>query len=180
MKKSAALLSLLPLLLQLPLALAAERQLSLVTLVVEDGDTLQIVLEGKTMRLQLLDIDAPEDRNNPKLLRDLETTGLDRDSLLHLGQASTTRLKQLIAETGPFQVRFDPELRDRYGRINGEVFDAKGRSLAAILVAEGYAIPTKPADTPSPHRHAAVQAKAEQRGLWQEATAAHMALWSGY
>ncbi|MBF0257077.1 MAG: thermonuclease family protein [Gammaproteobacteria bacterium] len=111
---------------------------------------------------------------------DLQTTGVDRDRLLQLGQASTARLKQLIADIGPFQVRFDPELRDRYGRVNGEVFDAQGRSLAATLVAEGYAIPTKPADTPSPFREIALQAKAEKRGLWAEAAAKSMAAWSKY
>jgi endonuclease YncB( thermonuclease family) len=179
MSKTSVLIPLL-LLLQAPLALAAELQLKLNTLTVEDGDTLLIPFNGKEMRLQLLDIDAPEDSNNPKLLLDLQTTGLDRDRLLQLGQASTARLKQLIADTGPFQARFDPDLRDRYGRINGEVFDAQGRSLAATLVSEGYAVPTKPADTPSPHREHALQAKAAKRGLWAEATAKSMAAWSKY
>ncbi|MEO5343973.1 MAG: thermonuclease family protein [Gammaproteobacteria bacterium SHHR-1] len=179
MTKSILLISSL-LWLQAPLALAAEMQIDLDTLAVEDGDTVLIPFNGKEIRLQLLDIDAPEDSNNPKLLLDLQTTGLDRNSLLALGQASTARLKQLIASLGPFQARFDPDLRDRYGRINGEVFDAQGRSLAATLVAEGYAVPTKPADTPSPHRASTLQAKAENRGLWADATAKAMAAWSKY
>ena len=53
---------------------------------IEDADTLLVEVAGVSYRVQLPDIDAPENTANPKLQRDIERTGLDAEALLALGR----------------------------------------------------------------------------------------------
>ena len=101
---------------------------------VEDGDTLLIVINGEQQRVQLAGIDAPEDTDNPKLQRDLQRTGLEREQLLALGQLSREYLRRLTKIGAPYTLHYQPDQRDRYGRLSAEVRDDRGRSLAETLV----------------------------------------------
>lgn len=154
---------------------AAEFTITLDAVAVEDGDTLLVQLDGAEERIQLAGIDAPEDTDNPKLQKDIERTGLDRDALIAMGQASTQHLRDLVNRGGPFVFTYDPEKRDRYGRITAEVSaaDNGAGSLNIAMIEDGYAIvmpvPNQPAGDDSPAvGRAGLQreAIATRRGLW--------------
>ena len=53
---------------------------------VKDADTLRVEVDGESYRIQLPGIDAPESVPNPKLLRDVERTGRDAETLLAMGR----------------------------------------------------------------------------------------------
>jgi len=90
---------------------------------VVDGDTFW--LRGEKVRIA--DINAPE------------TSGARCDAEARLGAAATRRLIALL-NAGEFMLETGPRERDRYGRMLRTV-RRKGRSLGAMLVAEGLAEP---------------------------------------
>ena len=150
------------------LVLAQDSFLSPQSVAVEDADTLLVELDGRSYRVQLVDIDAPESVPNPKLQRDAERTGLDSASLLALGQAADAALAELLVEFQPYRLRFEAESPDRYGRVPGDLYDAAGRALSAELVARGYAIPLpgRPEPAASGLDSAMHTARRAGRGLW--------------
>ncbi|MEZ5585491.1 MAG: thermonuclease family protein [Sedimenticolaceae bacterium] len=135
---------------------------------IEDADTLLIEVAGVSYRIQLPDIDAPENTMNPKLQRDIERTGLDVEALLALGRRADEGLSDLLRDFAPYQLHFDPDSRDRYGRVPGELVNTAGQQLSLRLVEEGYAVPVI---NTNPLRRAALDAavsaaRAGGRGLW--------------
>lgn len=176
-------LFLLPFLFAAAPLLAVETTVTRDILVAEDGDTLVIQLDGKEERIQLAGIDAPEDSEGPKLERDLARTGLDRETLLALGQAATEHLRGLIAAGGPFNITYDPEKRDRYGRLTAEVSGAAAGSLNIAMLEDGFAMVLAPPGTAEdsaalgrlPLEQEAVKGR---RGLWGEQRDAALA-WRG-
>ncbi|MES9946274.1 MAG: thermonuclease family protein [Candidatus Thiodiazotropha sp.] len=138
------------------------------SIVVEDGDTLVISFADGKKRVQLMDIDAPEDTENAKFKVDMRRTGLDHDSLYSLGAIATQHLAKLIAGEESFTLRYQPGKRDRYGRLIGKLMANDGISLSERMVLNGYAIVTASvAENPS-HPYVALQRNAqdEMRGLW--------------
>lgn len=161
-------------------ALAQDGFVSPQSVAVEDADTLLIELDGRSYRVQLVDIDAPESAPNPKLQRDVERTGLDAASLLALGQAADAELTALLVAFRPYRLGFQPQSPDRYGRVPGDLYDADGRALSTELVARGYAIPLPGRSEPaaSPLEQALESARRERRGLWGSEAQA-FAAWAG-
>ena len=135
---------------------------------VEDADTLQVEVGGVSYRIQLPGVDAPESVPNPKLLRDVERTGMDADSLLALGRAADRGLHEQLTGFLPYSLRFDPEQHDKYGRVPGELHRADGQRLSVSLVEAGYAIPLPGLDPAQQAELVAAMAGArdERRGLW--------------
>ena len=151
----------------LPVDLVAQ---SLRVITVEDGDTLRVEIDGNHERLQLAGIDAPEDSENAKLLRDIDHSGLAKAVLLQLGQAATEHLRSLVASGDQLKVIGQLGERDRYGRITAQVGDQQGRSLGEQMVRDGYAVALR--------RHAADAAlKARLIELEAAAVTAHAGLW---
>ncbi len=107
---------------------------------VEDGDTLVVKIDGQPLRLQLLGIDAPEDVENPKLKKDMERTGLDKEVLLNLGRDATNHLKGLVVPGTGVTLSGDLNHKDRYGRILIIAYTPEGDSLNETMVENGYAI----------------------------------------
>jgi micrococcal nuclease len=107
---------------------------------VEDGDTLVVEIEGSQERVQLIGIDAPEDVDNAKLQRDLQNTGLAKETLLQLGQTATAHLKSLLSDVKTVGLEADLSKRDRYGRIPVIAHTPEGSSINELLVADGYAV----------------------------------------
>lgn len=163
-------------------SLGAEITRTVATVEIEDGDTLLIELDGAVERFQLAGIDAPEDTDNAKLQRDLERTGLERDDLLALGLAATDHLRLLVDRGGPFALTYDPDLRDRYGRILAEVSGAGAGSLNVAMLEDGFAIvlPKEGSEgsTNDPRVGLQREAIATRRGLWGEYREAALA-WRG-
>jgi len=152
-----------------PAASAAERAMPGSTIEVEDGDTLIIDIGGRRTRIQFAGIDAPEDSDNPKFRADLRRTRLEPRQLRSLGKVATEQLRFLIREQGPFILHFDPQKQDRYGRTPGDLVDANGDSVAARMVANGYAIPLGrglPADLAQRLDALEAQARQGKKGLW--------------
>lgn len=164
-------------------ACANDRAVELIEVGVEDGDTLILNIDGRDERLQLAHIDAPEDSRNAKLQHDIERTGLGGEVLIELGRGATLHLRGLAADgAGPFMLVYDPDRRDRYGRLVGEVSDAGGRSLGAAMVEDGFARVLPPRE-PKVARPAALTASeadatSSARGLWGEHREAAFA-WKG-
>lgn len=174
----------LPLVLAAAFGVAQAETRTLVVDAVEDGDTLVVTLDGKSERLQLLGIDAPEDVDNAKHKRDVEQTGLGADALLVLGTQATAHLKGLVAAGQSLEVSGDFEKRDRYGRIDVLVRMAGApESLNERLVADGYAVmlrsyPFKD-DLGGRLEGLEEMALATERGLWAAETRAATLAWSG-
>jgi len=166
---------LLPLALVLVLAsstsIAAVERLQLEHVQVEDGDTLVLTLDGNQERVQLAHIDAPEDSENAKLQHDIQRTELDRMVLIELGRAASSHLRVLTADdAGPFTLVYDPERRDRYGRLLGDLTDATGRPLGEAMVEDGFArvLRPRPPGKPGP---------AELKDLEATAISTNLGLW---
>ena len=135
---------------------------------IEDGDTLSVRFSDGRNRVQLADIDAPEDRENAKFKLDIKRTGLDFESLIALGAIATGQLQKLLVGSDHLTLIYNPDKRDRYGRLIGELLDEEGISVSEKMVSEGYAVATPSKDSKSPHPYETLQREAERkkRGLW--------------
>ncbi|MCG8015047.1 MAG: thermonuclease family protein [Candidatus Thiodiazotropha sp. 'RUGA'] len=138
--------------------------LSVDAIQVEDGDTLKITVADGIKRVQLIGIDAPEDTENPKFVVDGKRTGLSQETLLSLGIIATGHLKKLIAAGDEYELRWDSDKPDKYGRLPGELFTQSGVSIHARMVEEGYAIALPGAS--STLQSLQRQAESEHKGLW--------------
>jgi endonuclease YncB( thermonuclease family) len=107
---------------------------------IEDGDTLLVELNGKSERLQLAGIDAPETVENAKLKHDINRSGLPQAKLLILGQLATDHLGTLIKIGDQLQLIGQLGEQDRYGRITAQVRNSNALSLSELMVADGYAM----------------------------------------
>jgi endonuclease YncB( thermonuclease family) len=113
-----------------------------------DGDTLDVLRDGKAVRIRLHGIDTPEK-----------------------AQAFGTRARQFSSDLA-FQQTVTVRVQDtdRYGRLVGEVLLPDGRSLNQELVRAGLAWWSRqyaPHDTTLAQLEA--EARAAKRGLWADA-----------
>ena len=128
---------------------------------VYDGDTLQLQ-DGR--RIRLIGIDTPEIHN-----RSDSTVNSDTSVKRH-GIAAKTLLSQLVNDgKGQVMLTYGLERYDRYKRTLAHVYTAKGQSIQAVLIAEGYAIAftTPPNDRMSDcYRQQEAKAIQAVRGIW--------------
>ena len=147
--------------------MAAQPSVPVERVAIEDGDTLLVQVAGVDYRIQLPDIDAPENVMNPKLQRDVARTGMTAEDLLPLGLQAAEALRDMLSSFQPYHLAFDPAVKDRYGRTPGDLLDRDGTTLSLRLVEAGYALPSHPAATREPALTAAADAaRADARGLW--------------
>jgi micrococcal nuclease len=135
--------------------------------VVLDGDTIEVARSGRTERVRLIGIDAPEAHDSPKLDR-LIAQGQDRAQILALGRDATafTRDRLLGREV---ELEFDVETRDRYGRTLAYVW-LDGVLFNATVVEAGHArLLTIPPNVRYVERLRVLEraARNAERGLWQ-------------
>ncbi len=107
---------------------------------IEDGDTLVLEIDGESVRVQLLGIDAPEDSPNPKFKSDLAKTGIAAEELILLGQGSTEYMKTLLSAGQQVGIQGGLRQPDRYGRTPAIVLNAAGRNISEAMVQDGYAV----------------------------------------
>lgn len=83
-----------------------------------DGDTLDVLLDGREERVRVFGIDTPE-----------------------RGQPCFREASDRLAALAGTQVRLRPDARDRdrYGRLLRYLYTADGRSIDAAMIAEGFA-----------------------------------------
>ena len=174
---------LLPACLLLNLSLASAGSVTLVVDKIEDGDTLVTQIDGNTARLQLSGIDAPEDAENAKLKRDVQTSGLETGVLLALGAAATQHLATLVKPGDRIQVEGALDKPDRYGRIPVMIYDTKGRAINDAMIEDGYAVALRygklDGDLKSRYEGMEAEAIAARRGLWGKHRADALA-WNGH
>jgi micrococcal nuclease len=120
---------------------------------VEDGDTIEIMYEGKNVRVRLYGIDCPED-----------------------GQAFSAKAKQYTtALCTNKKVRVLKRTIDTQGRIIGDVMLDDGKSLAKELLSAGYAWHYKQYSSDIDLALLEDDARKKKKGLWIDADA--MAPW---
>lgn len=124
--------------------------------IVVDGDTLRVTIEGTSERVRILGIDTPERGECG-------------------AEEATAYLTQLVGE-GPLSVVPDPvaDLRDRYDRILAYV-EVDGADVGLALVEAGYAVAWWPNSAPTPTRglayqHAQTAAEKAGKGSWATCT----------
>jgi micrococcal nuclease len=111
-----------------------------------DGDTVEVMHDGKAERIRLAQIDCPE-KNQP------------------FGQAA----KKYVLDVAAHKiVTVEEETVDRYGRTIGEVFLPDGANLNKQIVGAGYAWQYKRYSKDPAYADHEQEARAAKRGLWQD------------
>ena len=113
---------------------------------VKDGDTIEMLVNGKAMRIRLFGIDSPEK-----------------------GQPFAQKARQYTADLCFGKtVKAVQRSRDPYGRVVADVYLPDKRLLNETLVRNGYAWHFKKFSKSEPLATAEREAKAAKRGLWTE------------
>lgn len=111
-----------------------------------DGDTVEVLHDGKAERIRLAQIDCPE-KGQP------------------FGQAA----KQYVLDIAALKiVTVQVETVDRYGRTVGEVFFSDGSNLNKQIVGAGYAWQYKRYSKDPTYAELETVARAAKLGLWQD------------
>jgi endonuclease YncB( thermonuclease family) len=111
-----------------------------------DGDTVEVLHDGKAERVRLAQIDAPE-KGQP------------------FGQAA----KRYVSYIAALQiVTVNVETVDRYGRTVGEIFLPDGTNLNKQIVGAGFAWQYKRYSKDDEYGHFETGARVANLGLWQE------------
>ena len=138
---------------------------------VEDGDTLVIQYKGKSQRVQLIGIDAPENTQNPKLNLDSKRKEIKKLDLLEIGKLATDHLKTLVIAGQKVSLEGNLTQKDKYNRLPAVVINKKGESLNQKMVNDGYALLlTRFAlneDIRSSLEKSEKQARSDKSGLWK-------------
>lgn len=124
-----------------------------------DGDTLEVVIDGRRERVRLLGVDTPETKHPTKPVE-------------CFGPEAAAFLESLLPKGTEVRAVRDVEARDRFGRLLLHLFvDVQGASVHvnAEIVRGGYArllaIPPNAAFTEELGR-ALAEARRNRRGLW--------------
>ncbi len=111
-----------------------------------DGDTVEVMHDGKAERIRLAQIDCPE-KNQP------------------FGQA----VKRYVLDVAAHKiVKVQVETVDRYGRTVGEVFLPDGSNLNKQIVGAGYAWQYKRYSKDPEYAALELKAREAKLGLWQD------------
>lgn len=115
-----------------------------------DGDTLDVLVRGQSLRIRLLNIDAPE------TYPEVECKGPE----------AAARLQQLAPMGSTVGLSYDVERTDQYGRTLAALILSDGRNASEVLASEGLgeAVLFEPNDRDFEAVRAA-EAEAEQAGL---------------
>jgi len=88
-----------------------------------DGNTIVVSNpEGKSEKVRLIGIDAPESEPNDKAKRDSERTGRDLEIITKMRQEATEIVKKFIQEGQEVCIEFDVEKKDKYNRYLAYVY----------------------------------------------------------
>ncbi|MFZ8786067.1 thermonuclease family protein [Thermocrinis sp.] len=105
-----------------------------------DGDTFTCTLEnGEKIKVRLIGVDTPESRESPKLEREVQKSGLQKEEILRMGKIATEFTKKLLPEGEIVYLEQDVQKTDRHGRVLAYVWLKDGRMLNEVLVREGMA-----------------------------------------
>lgn len=111
-----------------------------------DGDTVEVMHDGKAERIRLAQIDCPE-KGQP------------------FGQAARRYVLDVAAQK---VVTVEVETVDRYGRTVGEIFFSNGTNLNKQIVGAGYAWQYKKYSKDPAYADLEAEARASRLGLWKD------------
>jgi len=120
---------------------------------VSDGDTIQVLKDGKAVKIRLAEIDCPEIGHGRK-----------RPGQPYGKAAKQFALNLVSSKT----VRIDVITKDRYGRLVGKVVLANGSILNKLLVEVGLAWVYRRYAKDPVLFDLEVKAKTAERGLWSD------------
>lgn len=112
-----------------------------------DGDTIEVMDSRKAVRIRLVNIDAPEKKQD-------------------YGRWSTDMMKSLVAGKTVTVTYFQ---RDRYGRILGQVYAPDGMNVNQFMVRAGAAWVYEQYNTDPVLPVFQNEARQQKRGLWSDA-----------
>lgn len=119
---------------------------------VKDGDTIEVLYNGKPLRIRLAHIDCPEIRNNQPFGKDAKKLA----SELCYGQE--------------VQVINEGEV-DRYGRLIAVIINSSKQNLNKEMVRAGLAWHYKKYSDDSSYAMLELEARKNKRGIWKEKNA---------
>jgi micrococcal nuclease len=136
---------------------------------VVDGDTLAIQRNGRTEKIRLIGIDAPESSINNKTKKDASRGNGDLDTITKMGKEATRFVRKIVKPGDSVTIEYDKQTRDKYGRLLGYVYLSNGKMLNEEIVKAGYAnLLTYPPNVKYQDRFlkAYREARESSRGLW--------------
>ncbi|MBI4848901.1 MAG: thermonuclease family protein [Nitrospirae bacterium] len=119
-----------------------------------DGDTIVVVMNGKTEKVRLIGVDTPETVHPSKPVE-------------HFGKEASAFTKHL-AEGRMLRLEYDWQIRDKYKRLLAYVYLEDGTFLNTEIIRQGYGFaytkfPFKYLDE---FREYEKEARENKRGLW--------------
>ena len=136
---------------------------------VVDGDTVRVLLNGRSVAVRLLCIDAPEKESNKKAYKDAERFHEDISSRNHAGKTARDLLISILPKGTSVSLEYDKERYDQYGRTLAVIKNIKGELINQKMVEEGYAgvLCYKPNTRfYEQFERSLLDAKAHKRGAW--------------
>lgn len=114
---------------------------------VKDGDTIEVLIEGKAITIRLSDIDCPEKK------QPFGTQARQFTSAKCFGQEVVVKHKGK---------------RDRYQRLIAEIINEKGENVNLELVKAGFAWHFKKYSTDNKYAEAEIASRNTRIGIWAE------------
>jgi len=153
----------------LPLGVASADDRATVIKVV-DGDTLDVLVDGRQKRVRLIGIDTSELHESDKLTRDAARSRCTEAELQELGAQATQFVSHLLSPGDPVRLEYGRRRYDDYQRLLAFVWLPDGRLLNELLLCEGYARTLLHhvfrSDYRARFRQCGQQAREEGKGLW--------------
>ncbi len=135
-----------------------------------DGDTLDVLVDGRKRRIRLIGVDTSELHESDKLIRDAKRSSCTEADLQELGAQATQFVSRLLSPGDSFRLEYGRRRYDDYQRLLAFVWLPDGRLLNELLLCEGYAQARLHYVFRSDYRgrfqQCGQQAQAAGKGLW--------------
>lgn len=144
------------------------RNAYLVTKVV-DGDTFEVIIDGKTEKIRMLGIDSPEKFESRKLNNDTSRTHKDKQTIIMLGYLASEYTERLIGNKKVILISDSiGDKTDKYGRLLRYVYLEDGTFINLKIVQDGYAEAYRKYNYSKKDEFIKAEktAREEKRGLW--------------
>jgi micrococcal nuclease len=105
-----------------------------------DGDTLRVVLAGRTQTVRLIGIDAPEVSPNDRARDQARRLGVPLRELLDLGRRSRDFASRLAPPGTRVRLELDVQTTDRYGRLLSYLWLPDGSMVNERILEAGWAL----------------------------------------
>lgn len=137
---------------------------------VVDGDTLDVLVDGRERRIRLIGVDTSELHESDKLIRDAKRSSCTEAELQELGAQATQFVLRLLSPGDSVRLEYSRRRYDDHQRILAFVWLPDGRFLNELLLCEGYAQALLHyvfrSDYRTRFQQCGQHAQAEGKGLW--------------